>query len=99
MVKHIVLFRLREDMDAHEKTVVMEHFKHDIEALPGLIPSIRRIEVGMNVNVNEAYDLALYSEFDTLEDVVGYGSNPHHVAVASALKPYVAHRSCCDYEA
>ena len=34
MVKHIVLFKLRDDVPVEEKLVVMNSFKEAIEALP-----------------------------------------------------------------
>lgn len=50
MVKHIVLFKLRDDVPVEEKLVVMNSFKEAIEALPAKISVIRKIEVGLNMN-------------------------------------------------
>ena len=98
MVKHIVIFRLQDDIEPARKAEIMNQFKSGILALPAVIPTIRQIGVGFNINAGEASDICLESTFDTLDDVKAYGVNPHHVAVASALKPYVAARSCADYE-
>ena len=38
MVKHIVLFKLKDEVSAEEKLVVMNKFKEAIEALPAKIP-------------------------------------------------------------
>ena len=43
MVKHIVLFKLRDDVPVEEKLVVMNSFKEAIEALPAKISVIRKI--------------------------------------------------------
>ena len=59
MVKHIVLFKLKEELPATEKQAVMNQFKEAIEALPAKISVIRKIEVGLNVNPAEAWDIAL----------------------------------------
>ena len=69
MVKHIVLFQLASEMEAGRKKNVMDAFKKGIEALPAKIPFIRKIEVGLNANPEEQFDIALYSEFDTMDDV------------------------------
>ena len=69
MVKHIVLFQLSSEMEARRKKNVMDAFKKGIEALPAKIPFIRKIEVGLNANPEEQFDIALYSEFDTMDDV------------------------------
>lgn len=98
MVKHIVLFRLEPSMDEELKSQVMQEFKEKIEALPAQIPFIRKVEVGLNMNPAEAYDLALYSEFDTLADVQAYAVHPAHVAAAGVIKDYKVARSCTDYE-
>ena len=98
MVKHIVLFQLDPAMDVGKKSEVMNAFKRGIEALPDRIPFIRKIEVGLNANPAEAFDIALYSEFDTLDDVKAYSVHPDHVAVAALLKDCKKSRSCVDYE-
>ena len=69
MVKHIVLFKLKDEVPADEKLVAMNNFKKAIEALPAKISVIRKIEVGLNINPAETWSIALYSEFDTLDDV------------------------------
>ena len=98
MVKHIVLFKLKEELPATEKQAVMNQFKEAIEALPAKISVIRKIEVGLNVNPAEAWYIALYSEFDSLEDVKTYAVHPDHVAVGKLLADVKLNRACVDYE-
>ncbi len=98
MVKHIVLFKLKETGNLQEKIGVMQQFKDAIESLPKTISIIRKIEVGININSNEAWDLALYSEFDSLDDVKLYAAHPDHIAAASIIADYKENRSCVDYE-
>lgn len=47
MVKHIVLFKLKETLSQEEKLKVMNDFKAAIEALPAKIGFIRHIFVGL----------------------------------------------------
>lgn len=98
MVKHIVLFKLKDEVPADRKREVMCAFKQAIEALPARIPFIRRVEVGLNMNADEAWHIALYSEFDSLEDVKAYAAHPDHVAAASLLAEVKEGRACVDYE-
>lgn len=98
MVKHIVLFKLKEELPATEKQAVMNQFKEAIEALPAKISVIRKIEVGLNVNPAEAWDIALYSEFDSQEDVKTYAVHPDHVAAGKLLADVKLNRACVDYE-
>ena len=98
MVKHIVLFKLKDEVPEAEKLVVMNKFKEAIEALPAKISVIRKIEVGLNMNPGEALHIALYSEFDTLEDVKFYATHPDHVAAGKIIAEAKDSRACVDYE-
>jgi hypothetical protein len=98
MVKHIVLFKLKETLPEEVKKEAARQFKAAIEALPAKIDSIRKVEVGVNINPAEAWDIALYSEFDSLGDVEAYAVHPDHVAAAKLLAEVKANRSCVDYE-
>ena len=98
MVKHIVMFKLKETLSAEEKLDVMNRFKVAIEALPAKIDVIRKVFVGLNMNESEKWDICLESEFDTLEDVKAYAVHPDHVAAAGILKDAKLDRACVDYE-
>ena len=52
MVKHIVLFKLKESLPQEEKLDIMNRFKAAIEALPSKISVIRKIFVGLNCNAD-----------------------------------------------
>ena len=98
MVKHIVMFKLKETLSAEEKLVVMNDFKAAIEALPAKIDVIRKVFVGLNINEAEQWDICLESEFDSLEDVKLYAAHPDHVAAAGILKDAKQDRACVDSE-
>ena len=98
MVKHIVMFKLKETLSAEEKLVVMNDFKAAMEALPAKIDVIRKVFVGLNINEAEQWDICLESEFDSLEDVKLYAAHPDHVAAAGILKDAKQDRACVDYE-
>ena len=98
MVKHIVLFKLKETLSESEKTDIMNRFKVAIEALPQQIHFIRQVFVGLNCNPDEKWDICLESTFDTLEDVKAYSVHPAHLAAAGIIKDAKADRSCVDFE-
>jgi hypothetical protein len=98
MVKHIVMFKLKDTLSKEEKLVVMNDFKAAIEALPAQIDVIRKVFVGFNINEAEQWDICLESEFDSLEDVKLYAAHPDHVAAAGILKDAKQDRACVDYE-
>ena len=98
MVKHIVLFKLKETLSAAEKADIMNRFKAAIEALPATIPFIRDIHVGLNENPAEVWDICLGSSFDTLDDVKFYATHPEHVAAGKLIADVKENRACVDYE-
>jgi len=56
------------------------------------------MEVGINVNPNEAYDIALVTSFNNLEELEVYAKHPDHVAVGGIIRPVLEKRACVDYE-
>ena len=50
------------------------------------------------MNPGEAWHIALYSEFDTLEDVKFYATHPDHVAAGKIIAEANDSRACVDYE-
>ena len=98
MVKHIVLFKLKDEAPEAQKLEAMNRFKAAIEALPARIPWIKKVEVGLNINHGETWNIGLYSEFDSLEDVKRYAVHPDHVAAGKLLAEVKESRACVDYE-
>jgi hypothetical protein len=96
MVKHIVTFKLKGS--AEERRAVAQRFKEAIEALPAVIDVLRSVEVGLNENPAEDWDVVLTATTDTMEDVGIYSRHPAHVAAASILAQNKEMRACVDYK-
>ncbi|MDE6238820.1 MAG: Dabb family protein [Muribaculaceae bacterium] len=96
MVKHIVTFKLTGS-DA-ERLAVAQSFKAALDALPEQIDVLRSIEVGINQNPAESWDVVLTAVVDTMADVEVYAKHPAHVAAAGLLAGHKADRACVDYE-
>lgn len=92
------MFKLKDEAPEAEKLEAMNNFKKAIEALPAKIAVIRKVEVGLNINPGETWSIALYSEFDSLEDVKFYATHPDHVAAGKLLAAVKESRACVDYE-
>lgn len=98
-VKHVILWKLREDLSHEEKQAVKENIKKGLEALAGQIPGLLEIKVHINGLPTSSVDLMLDSTFETFEALKGYSVHPAHVAVADGkVRPFTAVRSCLDYE-
>ena len=96
MVKHIVTFKLTGT--AEERLAVANQFKDALLALPEKIEVLRSIEVGVNENPAENWDVVLTAVVDTMEDVSVYAKHPAHVAAAGLLAGHKEARACVDYE-
>ncbi len=98
MVKHIVMFKFADEVSAEVRERAAADFKAGIEALPAVIPFIREVFVGVNINAAEKWDVCLESTFDNLDDVRAYGAHAAHKAVALEFMKYVGARACVDFE-
>lgn len=96
MVKHIVTFKLTGT--AEERLAVANQFKDALLALPEKIEVLRSIEVGVNENPAEDWDVVLTAVVDTMDDVSVYAKHPAHVAAAGILAGHKDARACVDYE-
>ena len=99
MVRHIVMFKLKEFETPAAKEAKMQEIKVALEALINKIEVLRMIRLDFNVNPAETWDIILTTELDSLADVNTYANHPEHVAVAkNIIGPVKADRACVDYE-
>ena len=99
MVKHIILWTLKDELSAEEKEQVKRGIKDGLEGLAGKIPGMVDIKVNINGLASSNADLMLDSTFESEEALKGYAVHPEHVAVADGkVRPYTKIRSCLDFE-
>lgn len=96
MVKHIVTFKFKGT--AEERLKVANDFAEALRALPSQIDVLESIEVGINENPDETWDLVLTAVVPTMADVSVYAKHPAHVAAAAIIGPWKESRACVDYE-
>ena len=99
MVKHIILWTLKEMSDS-EKESVKADIRKGLEGLKGEIPGLVDIKVNTSGRLaSSTADLMLDSTFESEEALKGYSKNPEHVAVAdSKVRPFTESRACLDFE-
>lgn len=99
MVKHVILWTLKEEYTAEEKETIKKGIKEGLEGLKGKIPGLLEIRVNTNGLESSNADVMLDSAFESQEALKGYATHPEHVAVADGkVRPYTATRTCMDYE-
>ena len=99
MVKHVILWQLKDELSDTEKTAIKAGIKEGLEGLAGQIPGLVDIRVNIDALPSSNADLMLDTTFETAEALKSYSTHPAHVAVAhSKVRPYSKNRVCLDYE-
>lgn len=96
MVKHIVTFKLTGTPEQRKEIAI--NFKKALIALPEKIEVLKSMEVGINENPDENWDVVLTAIVPTIEDVAVYATHPAHMAAAALLAGHKEARACVDYE-
>jgi len=99
MVKHIILWKLKADMTAEEKTAAKAEAKRRLESLNGKIDGLVSLRVETEGLASSNADMMLDSFFTTEEALGGYQTNPLHVEAATFVRSVVESRLCLDYMA
>ena len=95
MVKHIILWQLKEEYNNDE---VKSGIKQGLESLKGVIPGLLEITVFTDKLPSSNADVMLYSVFEDENALKQYATHPEHVNVANTkVRPYTATRACFDY--
>jgi hypothetical protein len=94
MIVHIVMFKFK---DENKSSNIAEVTKR-LNALVELIPSLKSMEVGVNFTLSDrAFDLSLYSTFESKEDLDAYAVHPEHLKVVELIKSVTLESKVVDY--
>jgi len=96
LVVHIVMIKFSEHPEKAER--IREAAKR-IEGLRGKVPSLERMETGVNFSPEErAMDLVLTATFRDREGLKAYAVHPEHLKVIDYLKTVTDYSKVVDYE-
>lgn len=99
MIRHIVLFKLREFPNPQEKMAAAETLKAELMKLKSKIPVIVEFEVGINFSMDpSAWDVTINSTFRSREDLEIYRLHPDHQAFILFNKNYSEKKAITDFE-
>lgn len=99
MVKHIILWQLKDEFSQEEKINIKKGIKANLEALKGKIEGLIEIKVQTECLPSSNVDLMLDSSFESEDALKAYAIHPEHVFVADTfVRPYTKTRSCIDFE-
>ena len=92
MVKHIVVYTLKEGVN---KAEAVEVIRSVLEPLVGKIPGLLHLEIRQCF---QGMDYALYSEFESKEALFAYAENPLHIEAKGHFSHFIDTRVAADYE-
>lgn len=99
MVKHVILWQLKDELSDEEKVNVKQGIKNGLEGLQGKIPGLVDIKVNTEGLKSSNADVMLDSTFESEDALKGYAVHKEHVAVADTkVRPFTKNRVCLDYE-
>jgi len=99
MIKHIVMWRLKDQAQGQDRHGNALLIKQRLESLSGKIPGLNKIEVGIDISTTpESSDLALCCEFADQAALKGYEQNPQHQSLLSFVQGVRIERRIIDYE-
>jgi len=89
------MFKFREE----NKNVNLIQVQRELNGLVEKIEELKSLEVGVDFNRSErAFDLSLYSVFESKEDLAAYAVHEDHLKVVSLIKEVTAESKVVDYE-
>ena len=99
MIKHVILWQLKDELQGEEKHVEKKGIKEGLEGLMGEIPGLMEIKVYTDGLASSNADVMLDSSFESEEALKAYAVHPNHVKVADEkVRPFTKTRSCLDFE-
>ncbi len=99
MVKHIIIWTLKDELSESEKEIVKKNAKEALEALSGNIEGLIDIKLVCDLLPSSNGEMMLDSSFEDAEALGHYQKHPLHVAAAdNFVRPYTKTRLCIDYE-
>ena len=99
MIKHIVMFSLKDFAEGGTKNENGIKVKELLETLPSKIDLIREYEIGLNQRLSErSFDVVLTSAFDSWDDLDTYINHHEHKKAVEFVSKVREDTKVVDYE-
>lgn len=99
MVKHVILWKLKEDLSDADKAKVAADMKAHLEGLVGKVEGLISMNIHTQFLDSSNAEVMMDSELTDEASLKAYQSHPAHVEVANTyVRPFVEVRLCADYE-
>lgn len=99
MIKHIVMWKLKDHAEGADRAANAAELKRRLDGCAGIVPGMLKFEVALaQPGLEATYDAVLYSEFESKEALEAYAAHPTHKAVIPFIAAVREGRQCMDYE-
>ena len=99
MVKHVILWQLKDEFSKEEKEKIKIDAKGSLEGLMGKIEGLLEIKLNIVGLESSNADMMLDSSFESEAALKGYAVHPEHVKAADTfVRPFTKSRLCLDFE-
>ena len=97
MVRHIILWKLKETFTEEEKAAARAEAKRRLESLNGRIEGLCELKVVTDRLPTSTADMMLDSTFEDADALAGYQKNPLHLEAAGFVRSVVETRLSLDF--
>ena len=99
MIKHIVMWKLKEEAEGADRLTNAREMKRRLDECADIVPGILSFEVTLaQPGLEATYDVVLYSEFESRAALDAYAVHPTHKALVPFIGAVREGRQCMDYE-
>ncbi len=103
MIRHVVMWKLKEEAEGATKEKNAEKMKLILEGLKVNIDEIKNVEVGINISEDDdeagsPYDVVLISDFETELDYTMYTRDENHKKAVKFINSVIEERHFVDYK-
>ena len=98
MIKHVILWKLKESLSAEEKAVAKANAKRELEALVGNVPGLLSLTLITEGLASSNADMMLDSTLTDEAALAVYQNHPLHLEAAGFVRRMVDARLCLDFE-
>ena len=98
MLKHIVMWKLKDQAEGADKAANARKMKSLLDGCANLVPGILKFEAALaQPGLEATYDVVLYSEFESQAALDAYQDHPEHIAIKPFIGAIREARQCMDY--
>ena len=98
MIKHIVMWSLKEEYNGQTKNTIANELKTRLLDLENKIPQLKSIAVGINeIHFDRNHDVVLITEFNSFDDLAIYANHPDHLKLVEFVKQISTARAAIDF--